>query len=148
MSDNLDRMRKVKIALYATTADGFSVPWPKGVHSAVKFSTEMLEADVEEGGYGVLTHPRQATELLRLNTVAHRQRAEAEAHTRGNLQGGLHSGNLRWAVNDLLDMIAKNHEGMEMWAESAARRHRESENALRVATGQRVILYPPEMRRS
>lgn len=144
---NLERMRNVKKALYGLTEEGMGIPWPKGVHSAVKFSTEMLQADIEEGGYGIMTHPRQAEQLLRLDTVERRVRAEGEAHTRGNLQGGLHSQNLHRSVNELLVQIQAGTEGHEMYAERVARQAREREAELR-KTHPGAIYYPPEMRKS
>ena len=131
--DNLARMKRVKAALYSVDEPGFSIPWPRGTHSFVKFSTEMLEADVEEGGYGVMTHPRQAQELLRLDTVERRQRADGEAHTLGNLQGGTHSQNLNRAVTLLLDFIANGKEHTEMPSARTARLAREAEQAARAA---------------
>ena len=146
-AENLRRMKELKAAYHGLDSKGFMLSWPTGVHSLLKFSTEMLQADVEEGQYGVMTHSRQARELLRLDTVDRRKRADAEAGTRQNLRGGIHSDNLRDAVSDLLRMIEEGREDEEMWAEGAARRHREAEAEMRRVTGRQVILYPPEMRR-
>jgi len=118
------------------------------LYSAIKFSDTMLNADIAHGDLGVSTHPRQAHELLRLDTPARRSRAYDEAQTRQNLQGGVLSSQLRSAVRDLLYAIERGDEHRELWAEGAARRHREEEKRLREVTGRRVIVYPPEMRRS
>lgn len=146
-AEKVQRMRDVKDALFGTGSNGFSLRWPSGVYSEVKFSTEMLEADVLAGGTGVMTHPRQAEPLLRLDTVARRRRAEAEAHTLGNLQGGTHGQNVSRAVSALLSMIEKGTEDEEMWAERVARQAREREAEMR-KTHPGAIYYPPEMRKN
>lgn len=110
-------------------------------------TTEALEADVAAGGYGVRTHPRQARELLRLGTVAHRIRADREAWTLGNLRGGRPSDNVNAAVNDLLRMIEQGREADEMYGERVAREQREREAELRqVVPG--AIYHHPAMRRA
>lgn len=115
---------------------------------AIKFSDDLLTADVEAGGYGISTHPRQAAQLLRLPNVEMRVKADREANTRSNLRGGRLSDSLADAVSDLLVMIQKGEEDGEMWAGGVARRHREEEARLREMTGRQVITYPSEMRRA
>jgi hypothetical protein len=131
MNANLKAMKRVQAALNRVDETGFMIPWPRGVYTALKFSTEMLEADVENGDLGVMTHPRQAAELLRLDTVERRVRADAEAHTRGNLQGGTHAQNLRSAVTMLLSLIEAGRENEEMPSARTARFAREAEQAAR-----------------
>lgn len=131
MSDNLEQMKRVRSAFHSVDDTGFAIPWPSGVYAAIKFSTKMLEADVENGDLGVMTHPRQARVLLRLDTVERRTRADAEAHTRGNLQGGTHSQNLEYAVRQLLSQIGADKEFDEMPAARTARLAREAEQAAR-----------------
>ena len=97
------------------------------------YSTEALEADVAKGGYGVSTHPRQARQLLRLDTIERRRRAKFEAMTRQNLMGGILSDNLFYAVSDLLAMIAAGREAEEMYGERTAREYRERENEAKAA---------------
>lgn len=141
----VQKMRDVHQALNGLGSDGFALAWPKGMYSAVKFSTEMLEADVLVGGTGIMTHSRQAAELLRLDTVERRNRADGEAYTLGNLQGGIHSANLSRAVSALLALIAKDAEAEEMYAERVAREQREREADLRqVVPG--AVYHHPAMR--
>ena len=117
------------------------------VAQRARYSDEVLTASIAAGGYGVSIHPRQAEALMRL---PHEQRATAmaEANTRQNLQGGVLSSVLAGVVADTLAGSPR-----ATWGADAARRHREAEQALndrlRAAghTGERVILYPPEMRR-
>ena len=119
-------------------------------NAAVRFTDEGLQATIAAGGYGVPggIHPRQAEPLLRfLDTPERRKRAYEEASTMQNLQGGVLSGNVWTAAQTLGRMVAEGRESEEMFAEGAARRHREAEDEMRRLTGQRVILYPPEMRR-
>ena len=97
------------------------------------YSTEALEADVAAGGYGVTTHPRQARELLRLDTIERRRRAYFEAGTRQNLMGGILSDNLYYAVNDLMAAIGAGREDQELYGERTARRYREADQAHREA---------------
>lgn len=141
------KMREVKDAYFGNGTDGFSLAWPKGIYSALKFSTEMLEADVLAGDLGIMTHPRQARELLRLDTFDRRQRADWEAQTMGNLQGGIHSSNVSRAVSALLAMIEKGTEGDEMYAERVAREAREREAEMR-KTHPGAIYHHPAMRRN
>lgn len=117
------------------------------VAARARYSDEVLEASIAAGGYGVGIHPRQAAPLLRL-PVEQRDTAMAEAMTRQNLQGGTLGAVLAGVVQDTLEGSPR-----ATWGADAARRHREAEKALndglRAAghTGERVILYPPEMRR-
>lgn len=118
------------------------------VAARARYSDEVLEASIAAGGYGVSIHPRQAAPLLRL-PVEQRDTAMAEAMTRQNLQGGTLGAVLAGVVADTLEGSPR-----ATWGADAARRHREAENTLnanlRAAghTGERVILYPPEMRRA
>lgn len=108
-----------------------------------KYEDDMLRADVEEGAYGVQTHPNQAAELLKLPTEALRRRAMAEAQTRVNLQGGVLSGVLFSVVDDLLAAVAADRDGEELYGERTARVYREREAALRASTGDRSAIYYP-----
>lgn len=110
-------------------------------YHAIMYGDAMLQADVAEGRYGVHTHPAQARELLRLDTVERRRRAAAEAHTLGNLMGGVPSGNFHNAVNDLLRRIERGEESQELYGERTAREYREREAELRKVTPG-AIYYP------
>lgn len=112
-----------------------------------KFETETLQADIAKGGYGISTHPRQATELLKLDTVQRRIRAYNEASTLQNLSGGTLGGNLYSAVVALKRMISAGRENEEMYAERANRVNIEKERAIKERTGRTVIVFPPEMKR-
>jgi hypothetical protein len=118
------------------------------LYTSIKFSDAMLKADIEKGDLGHMSHPRQAAELLRLPDTASRKRAYDEASTMQNFVGGTMSGCLYRAVSDVLHNIAAGDPEKELYYAAAARRHREAENAMREATGQRVILYPPELRKA
>lgn len=143
-AENLENMQAARDRLYLE-----GVKWPQGMWAALSYSTEMLQADVTFGGFGVMTHSRQAAELLKLDTVERRKRAYGEAHTRQNLWGGVLSNQLYGAVRDLLKMIEEGREHEEMQAAGIARRAREEEKRLREVTGNpNAIYYPSEMRRS
>lgn len=125
-----------------------------GVHDVAaraRYSDEVLTATIAAGGYGIAggVHPRQAEHLMRLPDAAARAAAMDEAGTRQNLQGGVLSSVLAGVVSDVLSGSPR-----ATWARDAAARHREAERALNDAlrarghTGERVILYPAEMRRS
>lgn len=115
---------------------------------ALKFTTPMLEADLAEGSYGILTHSTQARELLKLDTEARRQRVWDEAHTLSNLIGGVLSQHLYSAADSLLRNIAEGRESDELYGERTARQYREREQELRQITGNpSAIYYPPGMRR-
>lgn len=100
---------------------------------AYSMSDAGLAETVAAGGYGVSggVHPRQAVPLQRLTTVAHRERAMREASTRQNLQGGVLSDQVHYAVNDLARMVAAGTEADEMYGERTARVYRERDNAER-----------------
>lgn len=112
---------------------------------ALRFTDDMLRADVTEGGYGVLTHSRQAAVLLRL-PEQYRRRADAEAHTLSNLIGGIHSGNLSNAANAILANIAAGNPDAELYGERTAREYREREADLRKASGNPAAIYYPPTR--
>lgn len=111
-----------------------------------RYSTESLQADIDHGGYGITTHPRQARELLKLDTPERRQRAMSEAQTRQNIRGGVLSSCLFAAVADLLANIAADEEARELYGERVARTAREREAELR-KTQPGAIYTPPELRR-
>lgn len=138
MSAALDAIRAAQKDAYAVggvAADAFH---------ARKYDTDMLEADIEAGGYGILTHPRTARELLRLDTPARRRRAADEAHTLGNLLGGVPSTRTAQAVTALLSNIENGREEAELSGERTAREYREREAELRQASGNpTAIYYPP-----
>lgn len=99
-------------------------------------SDEGLNATIAHGGYGPgggAVHPRQARPLLRLATVAQRERAFREASTRQNLSGGILSDNIHYVVNDMLRAIADGREAEELYGERTAREYREAEEARRAA---------------
>lgn len=111
-------------------------------------STEALEAaEANSPLPGAYTHPRQAHELLRLDTVERRRRALAEAHTLANLMGGILSQRLYEAATTLLANISRGQEFMELYGERTAREYREREAALREATGNPAAIYYPSARR-
>ena len=108
-----------------------------------KFDTDMLEADVEHGDLGLLTHPNQARELLRLETPELRERAMDEAHTLVNIMGGVLSGAIRNAVSAIRHNIANGEPDKELYGEKFAREAREQEVKLRKATGDPSAIYHP-----
>lgn len=112
-------------------------------HQRVQYSDAMLRADIEAGGYGIRTHPRVAEPLLRLDTVERRVRAVNEAHTLGNVVGGVPSANIRSAVDSLLALIARGAENEELYGERFARVAREQEADLRASSGDSAAIYYP-----
>lgn len=141
MSENLDRMLALKKDAY-TQVNGYLVEEKVNNLRALTFTTEMLEADVEFGGYGVITHPEQAKQLLKLDTPERRKRAYYEGSTRQNLIGGILSGTIYHAVTELLQNIANGEEEKELYGERTAREYREREAELR-KTIPGAIYYPP-----
>lgn len=140
MSENLDRLLALKKEAY-TTVDGYlAEDKVKNLH-ALKFTSEMLEADIEFGGYGILNHPEQARQLLKLDTPERRKRAYYEGSTRQNLIGGILSGTIYHAVIELLQNIANGEEEKELYGERTAREYREREAELR-KTIPGAIYYP------
>ena len=98
-------------------------------------SDEGLAESIAAGDLGTSgsVHPRQARVLLTLPTVAHRERALAEAGTRQNLMGGRFSDVLHYVALDLNRMIAAGTEDDEMYGAGVARKAREADRAARDA---------------
>lgn len=116
------------------------------LYRAIELSDTMLTASLTAKHYS--THPAQAHELLQVDTVARRGRVLDEAHTLGNLIGGVLSGNLCSARQSLARLIAEGRETDEMYGERTAREYREREAELRAATGNPAAIYvPPAWRR-
>lgn len=143
MSENLTYHKAFKAEVFALTPKGFMDPVRTQAWSALKYTTPMLEADVEEGGYGLQTHPRQARELLKLDTEAHRRRAYEEATTLQNLMGGNLSSQLCSSVQALQRLIAQGTEDEELYGERTARVYREREQELRRLSNNPAAIYYP-----
>ena len=109
----------------------------------ITFSTVMLEADCEFGGYGVCTHPAQAYELLKLDDPHLRRRAHDEAHTLQNIMGGILSGAIYNAVSSIKRNIDRGQPDAELYGERFAREAREREAELRAVTGDPTAIHNP-----
>ena len=106
-----------------------------------RFETEALEKSVNDDKHHEGIHPRQAKELLKLDTVDRRKRAYFEAMTQQNLVGGILSGCLYRAVNALNESILNNTEQQELYGERTAREYREREAEMR-KTNPNAIYFP------
>ena len=144
MTANHDQMLARKTEAYAKRSpNGFLSEEDLDALYSLKYTTEMLEADVEHGDLGILTHPSQAAELLKLDTVELRKRAMGEAQTLTNIMGGVLSGALYNAVNSIKHNIANGTPDAELYGERFAREAREKEAELRRATGDSSAIYYP-----
>lgn len=122
---------------------GYLNPRKTALWHELKFTTGMLRADVEHGSLGLQTHPRQAAELLKLDTPTRRRRAYDEACTLQNVIGGTMSGCLADAVANLLRLIEAGTEDRELYGEGFARQAREAEADLRRISGNPTAIHVP-----
>lgn len=87
-------------------------------------------------------HERQQAEMV-LVPEEYRDRVWAEAHTLCNIRGGIMSGNLYYARQELQRNIDAGEPERELYGENFARVAREREAELRRITGNPAAIYDP-----
>lgn len=108
----------------------------------MEYTDEELQASIDAGGYGIGIHPRQARELIQV-PFEYRRRVVAEAHTLVNVVGGIMSGALYSARQELQRNIDAGAPERELYGENFARIAREREAELRRITGNPNAIYNP-----
>jgi hypothetical protein len=112
--------------------------------SAIRLSDEVLAHTAADTDPMASRGDKHAAPYLLKVPYRQRRRAEGEAQTLMNLIGGVYSGNVYNATQEIAKNIAAGDPDKELYGERTAREYREREEELRKITGNpAAIYYPP-----